>query len=664
MKTILLINVLFLVNICHCVTYTYPGKGFTKFPILKSSQTTKISFEFQTSSLEVERSLLYVDNVRGGGMEGDSMRVWLDAGRLKIAWNVVNGNYRDGDIKEVGHNLDDNIKHYVVIERFNGKHFVVRVDGVESRRSFSKAVRFNSEVYLGGCHPDPTKRTLQRDPYFCFQNGFIGCISGLRWSTESEEDERTFKPIETYNVTKGCTNRCLTDPSFSCSNRGRCLNQYIKTGCDCRGTGFTGTTCQKPKLAVTFFGEQYVTWVPQTSMNNLVTNIFVRFKSNQPSGIILFITGQSTSEFMLLELYERTLVLKIKINGYDEKVFKIPKSTNEKAEYWQMVSFSRMGASITIAMDDGVHEYTNSVKQLENKVVHVKFIIKKIYFGGVDKLRDGDFALRKSESKINFIGCLQNVDVNQFDLVENIASRSPNDKSISLFGGSLQKGACKVLPVIGSKQTPTPRVEEFITPHTFTETLHNKTLSNLLSAQNDEEDSKSLLWIIVGSCVSLIVLMIVVCLVVRHIKKRKEEHRRYRDHYLRQTAMRVEREDLLPTEKCIRDEVEKRNMQSFSPLRKEFYVATMSRAGTLQRSVHHEPIYQSHEVFHHAHPCLGKNYAVPSINTPQRSQSPASSNYGTSRKCSHASARYQTPNVNVNAAAPESVKSMSSSSGL
>ena len=60
-----------------------------------------------------------------------------------------------------------------------------------------------------------------------------------------------------------------------------------------------------------------------------------------------------------------------------------------------------------------MHEYTNSVKRIENKVVQAKFIIKRIFFGGVDKLESGDFALRKSDSKTNFIGCLQNVDVNQ-----------------------------------------------------------------------------------------------------------------------------------------------------------------------------------------------------------------------------------------------------------
>ena len=50
-------------------------------------------------------------------------------------------------------------------------------------------------------------------------------------------------------------------------------------------------------------------------MNSLVTEIFVRFKMNQPSGIILFIAGQSKSEFMLLELFENGLLLKTKIDG-------------------------------------------------------------------------------------------------------------------------------------------------------------------------------------------------------------------------------------------------------------------------------------------------------------------------------------------------------------
>ena len=135
--------------------------------------------------------------------------------------------------------------------------------------------------------------------------------------------------------------------------------------------------------------------------------------------------------------------------------------------------------------------------------------------------------------------------------------------------------------------------------------------------------------------------------------------------------MRLESEDLLPAvseQKCIREEIAKRQMQTFSPIRKEFYVSPSEVGGTLPRSLTAEPIYQSHEVFHHAHPCIGKNYATPVLQKNQQQQqqqhygqsrcqhSPGSSHYGISRKCSHSSIRYQTPNVKT----AESVKSFTS----
>jgi len=140
--------------------------------------------------------------------------------------------------------------------------------------------------------------------------------------------------------------------------------------------------------------------------------------------------------------------------------------------------------------------------------------------------------------------------------------------------------------------------------------------------------------------------------------------------------MRIDQqtEDLLPTteQKCIREEIAKRKLQTFSPLRREFYVSP-SDAGTLPRSPHnhhHEPIYQTHEVFHHAHPCIGSTYAIPVVgqqplpqqphqhHQPKCQQSPASSHYAiSSRKCSQVSSnRYQTPHVK----ATDSIKSFSS----
>jgi len=48
----------------------------------------------------------------------------------------------------------------------------------------------------------------------------------------------------------GCFDKCVVEPTLTCLNRGRCLNLYTRTGCDCRGTGFTGVTCTKRKREI------------------------------------------------------------------------------------------------------------------------------------------------------------------------------------------------------------------------------------------------------------------------------------------------------------------------------------------------------------------------------------------------------------------------------
>lgn len=165
------------------------------------------------------------------------------------------------------------------------------------------------------------------------------------------------------------------------------------------------------------------------------------------------------------------------------------------------------------------------------------------------------------------------------------------------------------------------------------------------------------MWIIGCSVGGVLLVALVIVVITRHVRHRRaEKHRQYTQRYLRQTAMTIE-EDLLPTEqKCIRDEIAKRNMQSFSPFRRAFYVS-QSEHGSIPRSAT-ETFHHGHEVLNHNHPCLSQcNYAVPvQTGTPRHQQkqqqqqplqrhhqSPQCSHYAVSRKCSHGSGQYQTP---------------------
>ena len=44
---------------------------------------------------------------------------------------------------------------------------------------------------------------------------------------------------DNMNVFVGCQDMCQIQETISCQNNGRCKNNYIDTGCDCRGSGFT-----------------------------------------------------------------------------------------------------------------------------------------------------------------------------------------------------------------------------------------------------------------------------------------------------------------------------------------------------------------------------------------------------------------------------------------
>ena len=50
---------------------------------------------------------------------------------------------------------------------------------------------------------------------------------------------------DNMNVFVGCQDMCQIQETISCQNNGRCKNNYIDTGCDCRGSGFYEETCTK-----------------------------------------------------------------------------------------------------------------------------------------------------------------------------------------------------------------------------------------------------------------------------------------------------------------------------------------------------------------------------------------------------------------------------------
>ena len=145
----------------------YGGRGsYVKYPILNTSASTRlyISFEFKSTETS-EQLVLYVDDILNGGKDGgDYMRITLKDGTLHIL-RKIESEGRAKDVMSIGHDLNDNIKHFVEINRSESS-FDITLDGeMETLKKLSRNVRLNSNVFVGG---SPEQNTLSRDAYFNF----------------------------------------------------------------------------------------------------------------------------------------------------------------------------------------------------------------------------------------------------------------------------------------------------------------------------------------------------------------------------------------------------------------------------------------------------------------------------------------------------------------
>uniref|UniRef100_A0A2K5CZP2 Contactin associated protein like 2 n=1 Tax=Aotus nancymaae TaxID=37293 RepID=A0A2K5CZP2_AOTNA len=74
------------------------------------------------------------------------------------------------------------------------------------------------------------------------QQGFLGCIRSLRMNGVTLDLEERAKV--TSGFISGCSGHC-TSYGTNCENGGKCLERYHGYSCDCSGTAYDGTFCNK-----------------------------------------------------------------------------------------------------------------------------------------------------------------------------------------------------------------------------------------------------------------------------------------------------------------------------------------------------------------------------------------------------------------------------------
>ena len=278
--------------------------------------------------------------------------------------------------------------------------------------------------------------------------GFVGCVKDLILNNDLLVDLTAYAVDQDAGGVKlGCNSTAsssfnknhLCSPS-SCLNEGTCREGWNRKICYCQSTGFVGPKCRREALVVSLNGEQFLKIsLPRLSMTQ-AEDLFVRFRSPRPSGLILVATlvghhsmshlpsSGSYRNYLMLSLESSRLKVTLNL-GEGNKVTQVGYNLND--DLWHSVKIERRGPSLEIKLD-GITEMTEITGQL------ITLTVDTFFFGsfGVKKIEDlfpissyrssgtsPPSSLYHSVKDVpNFSGFLQSVIFNGVDIIESSRS--------------------------------------------------------------------------------------------------------------------------------------------------------------------------------------------------------------------------------------------------
>lgn len=243
MEAFFLVVCLLLMSSSHgAITFDGSKSSFAQFHKWQPSSSSSgvvgtLSFHFKT---HLKNSLLvYQDDG-----QSDYISIELKNGKILTTSGTLSNSVR----VDIGQDLDD-MNWHILMVKIAGNSVTLTLD--KSLTKTANNLPKNSALsvssgylYVGGL---PRSRSLSSLSWMgaAFKKGFVGCVKKLMVTTKENNLERAVL-IKSKGTKSGCLNECRAQNP--CLNNGRCINRFSKAKCDCSGTGFEGTKCEKGKF--------------------------------------------------------------------------------------------------------------------------------------------------------------------------------------------------------------------------------------------------------------------------------------------------------------------------------------------------------------------------------------------------------------------------------
>ncbi|XP_063352614.1 neurexin 3b isoform X9 [Pelmatolapia mariae] len=344
-------------------------ESYLALPKWNTKRVGSISFDFRTS--EPNGLILFThgkpqDRRDAKGQKNnkvDFFAVELLDGGLYLLLDMGSGTIK---VKATQAKVNDGSWHHVDIQR-DGRSGIISVNSRRTPFTASgenEILDLEGDLYLGGLPDSRVGLVLPTELWTAMLNyGYVGCVRDLFIDGRSKDIRQIAQSQNMTGIKSSCSKvtgkQCDSNP---CKNSGVCKEGWNRFICDCTGTGFWDSTCEREASILSYDGSMYMKVVIPNIIHTEAEDVSLRFMSQRAFGLLMAATSRDSADTLRLELDSGKVKLTVnldcvRINCNTSKgpeVLYAGQKLNDNE--WHSVRVVRRGKNFKLTVDDDMAE--------------------------------------------------------------------------------------------------------------------------------------------------------------------------------------------------------------------------------------------------------------------------------------------------------------------
>ncbi|XP_077443112.1 neurexin 3b isoform X4 [Stigmatopora argus] len=334
--------------------------SYLALPKWNTKRVGSISFDFRTS--EPNGLILFThgkpqerrDIKSQKTNKVDFFAVELLDGILYLVLDMGSGTIK---VKATQAKVNEGSWHHVDIQR-DGRSGIISVNSRRTPFTASgenEILDLEGDLYLGGLPDSRAGLVLPTELWTAMLNyGYVGCIRDLFIDGRSKDIRQIAMSQNVTGIKSSCSKvmakQCDSNP---CKNSGVCKEGWNRFICDCTGTGFWDSTCEKESSILSYDGSMYMKVVIPNVVHTEAEDVSLRFMSQRAFGLLMAATSRESSDTLRLELDSGRVKLTVNLGKGPEVLYAGQKLNDNE---WHSVRVVRRGKIIKLIVGDDISE--------------------------------------------------------------------------------------------------------------------------------------------------------------------------------------------------------------------------------------------------------------------------------------------------------------------